>query len=118
MSWTLCTSGAAISKAGANANSSIVASGSILAVWSDEAEAKLNTDSRYDWVANYASVGANYKPILAKAVSDSVALNIIGYDPSGFTSRYEAQFMADMLVDDYNKCIALLSEKDVQEVMI
>ena len=72
MSWTLTTSGAAILKAGLNANSTITASGAALAKWCDEAEGLICAKTRIDWVANYSSIGANFKPIL-----DDVAASLI-----------------------------------------
>jgi len=118
MSWALTTSGAAISEAGAGANSTIIASSATLAKWSDEAEGELNTDTRYDWVANIGSVSANYKPILSQAISVAVGNKILKYDPSGYTSRYEAQFIADMNSDIYNKCVNTLTDMKNKEKMI
>ena len=64
MSWTLTTSGACISKAGANATISSAA----LLIWSNQAEATLSTITRKDWVADYANVTANFKQVLSDVV--------------------------------------------------
>lgn len=118
MSWTLCTSGAAIAKAGVNANSTIIASNATLAEWSDEAEGSINLISHKDWIANYAGIGANFKPILADCASDIIAKRIIAYDMSGYTSRAEAQTMLDVIEDNLVKNIAALKETKATDLMI
>lgn len=88
MAWTLCTSGSAISKAGADVNSDITASGSTLAAWSDEAESIICDIARVDVVTNYGSLISNGKKILDSIASDMIGQRIIGYDPDaiGITS--------------------------------
>ena len=61
MSWTLCTSGAAIRKAGSGADVFIIASGAALADWSNEAEAMASSIARSDVVSNFGSLTANVK---------------------------------------------------------
>ena len=117
MSWTLTTSGACIAKAGAGANSDVIASYATLAKFSDDAEATLNTLTRYDWIANYAGIGTNFKGVLSEAVSDIVAMRIVTYDMSGYRSRVEAQVLLDVLRDDFTRMLTDLKEKEVQEVM-
>lgn len=110
MSWTLCTSGAAIRKAGANANSTIVASGSAIQDWTDQAEGYIISFTRRDWVDSYSSVDAGVKHALADCCSDLVAKKIINYDMSGYTSRLEAQTMLDVLDDNANRILKELKD--------
>ena len=110
MSWTMCTSGAAIAKAGANANSDVKASGAVMDRWSDEAEATVNVLTRKDYVADYPS-SANVQGILADVTSSIIAGNIISYDMGGFTSRAEAETMLDFLRDSYTRGLSLLRDK-------
>jgi len=117
MSWTLSTSGAAIYKAGLNANSTATASGAMLAKFSDQAEGVLCAATRKDWVADYATVTANFKPILDDTVSNLIATEIINYDLSGFTSRAEAQTMLDVLRDNTNRNIDILKDDKNKEKM-
>jgi len=117
MAWTLSTSGACIIKAGTNANSAITASGAALSKWSDEAEGTLNALTRKDWVADYASIKANFKPALDDAVSDIIAIRIINYDMSGYTSRLEAQTMLDVIKDNLNRNLDALKDQKNQEKM-
>ena len=81
MAWTLHTSGGCIWTAGANANSTITASGSALAQWSNEAEAMCCNEARVDVVTNYSSLTAQGKAILASICDAYVAQKIIGYEP-------------------------------------
>jgi len=117
MSWTLCTSEAAVYKAGAGANSAVTASHLILAEWSDEVEASINMRTRKDWVAGYAGVGANFKAILADVSSDMIGMKIITYDMSGYTSRLEAQTMLDVARDNINTNIKFLDKDEYKEKM-
>lgn len=118
MAWTFCTSGAAISKAGANANSTIIASGAALERWSDEVEDTINGETRYDWTTNYASVGANFQQALGGVASAMIATNIMNYDMSGYTSRQEALTMLNVLDRTARLAMAWLKKKENQEKMI
>ena len=103
MTWTLCTSGAAITKAGVNVNSTIKASGAALLGWSDEAEAEACTTARSDVVTNYATLTAEGKKILQEFTSSLIAQKMIGYDMSGYTSRYEGETILDILENNIDK---------------
>lgn len=117
MSWTLCTSGAAIAKAGASASSTITGSGATLAEWSDEVEGTICTQTRYDWVTNYASVGAKFKPILADLASDMIATRIVAYDMSGFAQLAEAQTLLNVLENHLSRNLAALKREQIKEKM-
>lgn len=111
MTWTFCTSGAAVAKMGANANSTITASGAALANWCDEAEAIINMETMYDLVTNYSSLGANYQNILQNICTSIIAQKGIMYDMSGFTQKREAETMLDVLENDIRRGLNYL-EKD------
>ena len=113
MAWTLTTSGACLSKAGANATISSAA----LVIWSNQAESALSLITRKDWVADYSTITANFKQVLSDVVSDMVAMRIITYDMSGYTSRTEAETMLDVLRDNITRGIEVLREQKHQEVM-
>jgi len=116
MSWTLTTSGAAIIKAGANANSTIIASGAALEKWSDQAEGRIVTESRRDWVDSYSSVDSGVKEILSDVCSSLIAKQIISYDMSGFTSMREAETMLDVNDDVILRCMATLKDFKSNEI--
>lgn len=113
MAWTLCTSGSAIRKAGANANSTIVASGSALSDWSDEAEAYVCDITRVDVVTNFGSLTSNGKQILQTLCSSLIAQRIIGYDMSGYFSR-QAETMLDILENEIDRCERLVKDEKVK----
>jgi hypothetical protein len=117
MAWTLCTSGAAIAKAGSKANATIVASGATLAIWSAEAEAQICAATRFNWNSNYSTVGANFSGALATAATDIIAMKIISYDMGGYTSRLEAATLLDYLRDDYTRILEFLQDKKYQQAM-
>lgn len=110
MSWTLCTSGAAIAEAGLNANSTIVASGAALAEWSDQAEAAACDLGRYDIVTNFSSLTTNGIKIFQEYVVSYIAQKIIKYDMSGYTSRGEATLMLNLLEDTKAKAKNIIED--------
>jgi len=112
MAWTLCTSGAAVAKAGVNANSTIILSGAVLAEWSNECEGALNTITRKDWISAYSGLAANHKNILNDTCSDMIALKIVNYDMNGYTSRLEAQTILDVLRDNMVRNIEVIKDQN------
>jgi hypothetical protein len=110
MSFTLFTSGSCVRKAGLNANSTIVVSGSAIQDWSDQAEGYIVAVTRRDWVDSYTSVDTHIKEILRQVGSAIVSKEIISYDMSGFTSRAEAQTMLDVQDDTVQRGIAILKD--------
>ena len=101
MSWTLTTSGAAVANAGKNVNSTIAASGSALARWSDEAEGIIEHETRRKWVDNYSTLITPVKNALDSTASSLIAMRMIAYDPTGYISRE-----ADILLNVNDERIA------------
>lgn len=118
MSFTLCTSGAIVNKAGAKASTTATTSNAILSDFSDEAESYICMRSRFDWLKNYTSVKTNFKPVLADAVSSIAAMKVVNYDMSKFSTRLEAQTVLDVLRDNAEQILQDLEKKEIQEVMI
>jgi len=110
MSWTLCTSAAAIAKAGNFANATIVASGATLAKWSDEAEGELTCYTRYDIITNYSGLATYVKNAISTWCSSKIAQKIIAYDMSGFFSR-QAETLLDVLEHECDKVRDLLKDE-------
>lgn len=98
MSWTLCTSGSALKKAGVNANTNMTtyAEKTFCDQLSDEAESIACDIARYDLVTNYASLTANGKAVCAQFCEAVVAQNIIGYDVDSL-GRGTATLMMNVL---------------------
>lgn len=117
MSFTLTSSGAIIQKAGANASSTATSSGGLLKEYCDQAEGDICSKTRYDWVTNYASIGANFKKILDSAVSAKASVGIINYDMAGFTSRQEATTMMNVLWTEYTDALKILQETEIKRIM-
>lgn len=117
MSFILCTSGAIVVKAGKNVNSTASTSAAILEQCSNDAEGYINARTRYDWVANYASVGVNFKPVLADASSSLGAINLATYDPSGYTSRSEYEDIVNVLWDRAEGALKVLADEKLKTKM-
>lgn len=115
MAWSLCSSGAAIAKAGDGANATIVVDGSTLADWSDQKEAELGYLCRKDFVAGYSGYATNIKNMISSTTAIMIALEIINYDMSGYTNRNEVQTMLDVLDNNFQRNLKVLQDKGFQE---
>jgi len=111
MVWDLCTSGAAISKAGANASSVIVASGALLSNWSTEAEGRVSAECHTDATTFTGQILA----AAGDACSSLIAMNIISYDTTGYLSR-EADTLLNVNDDKYTKALNILRNKQNQRL--
>lgn len=81
-----------------------------------QGESVINSITRFNWSDWFAgSPNADVKGILSDFVSSFVALQAIIYDMSGFTSRYEAETMLDVLRDGMMRNISLLRDKKTKE---
>lgn len=113
MAWTFNTSGSAISKAGANANATIVASGSTLAFWSDEAESMICSEARFDLITNFATVTSSGKQILSMVATAYIAQKIIGYQPEAIGTT-ESTLRINLLENDIRRGLKQLNEDKVK----
>lgn len=115
MSWTLCTSAAAIIKAGNNvhsdmANGAIINGVTNIDLLSDQAEGRIEAETRRKWVANYATLTSGAQNILADVCSSLIAIKMIAYDMSGYTSRQEATTMLDVNSDIADNGLRILKD--------
>lgn len=109
MSWTLCTSGAAIVKAGANVNSTIIASGAVLADWSNEAENLAASIARSDVIGNFAGLTTNGKQVLQEFCSSYIAQKIIGYEPEAIGNS-NSTLRLNILENNINSAKSLIKD--------
>jgi hypothetical protein len=108
-----CTTAEVQRKTGANAS----ATANVEAYINDfvtQAESYINSASRYNWSDNYTSLNTDVKGVLKMAASSIAAIHVIQFDMSGYSSRYEAETMMDVLKTLANECIFLLREMKVQ----
>ena len=115
MAFTLCTSAAAVFKAGIGANSAI--SGATLTALSDEAEGTINAITRKNWVSDYSTVTTNFRGILADTASSMIAFDMISHDLNGFPSRADAETRLDVLRDKIVRNIEVLKDEKNKEIM-
>jgi len=108
MTWTLCTSASAVAKAGTHC-SAISGSAVTMAKWSDEAEGRIEAETRRSWVANYTGLPTGIKGILSDVCSSYVAMNIISNDPTGYITR-EADMLMNRNDDIINRGLAILKD--------
>lgn len=108
MTTTLCTSGAALHKAGLNVN---ISGAAFADEFVNQAEGVIMVNTRYDWVTNYNSLTSGAKLLLQQTASDLAAIYLINYSMSGYTSRMEASTMLDVLSDRAQISMGYLKDK-------
>lgn len=80
-----------------------------------QAESLINCVTRYNWSDAYSSLNADAKGLLSEVESNIVAIYLIMFDMSGYTSRVEAEDMINVLRDAALRGLALLRDKKVQD---
>jgi len=116
MSWTLTTSGACVAKAGlteAQVLTPETISGAILLQWSDEAEAIICDNSRYDVVTNFATLTANGVQILGNLASNLIGQKIATYLRANFSQR-EFETILDIIENDVRRGLSLTKEDNIK----
>ena len=114
---TLCIAANVLYKAGANA-SAVSITEAYTNVFILQAEAFVSVNTKYDLVANYASISTLGKELLRDVTSSIAAINVINYDMSGYTKAIEAQVMLDILCSSVTETINLLRDKDYKEFVL
>ena len=113
MSFTLCSSGAAIANAGANASSVAIASSALLELWSNNAEGRITAECHTDFVTNTPS-----ETLIQNALSDIcsslIAMDIVSYDLGSYPTMREAETILDKLDDRVNKGLFIIRKKEKQ----
>ena len=100
--------------AGANANttSKAIAATDVYVL---DVEAKINCLTRHNWSADWSAVsGSAVSGILTETGAALCAIKVIQYDMGGFTSRYEAETMLDVLRDTALTNMAILRNKNTE----
>lgn len=102
MAETMCTSGQAIARAGANANSTIIVDKTVMDAWSVEAERQIEAETGLSIVSNFTSYQLSGA---ASAACAAIWANcIIAYDTTGYLSR-EADTLLNVNDATYKACI-------------
>ena len=109
---TFVTSGAVMLKAGINAP---IVSEAEMNMVIQQAESTVAVTSRYDWSGAWANLNKGVRDILTDTGSNLAAMPLICKDMSGFTSRYEAETMLDVLRDGAARGIQLLRDTKQQD---
>ncbi len=110
---TLCSLSDAINKAGANASSEST-NESLVSDFVKQAEGHICAVSRYNWVKAYSEINEDVKYILNSVASCLAAIDIITYDPSGYTDIVEAETMINVYRESAARGLSLLRNKNVQ----
>jgi len=90
MAWTLCTSGAAIFKAGKNVNATAVDYSNQqteIDEWSEQAEGRIEAATGKSYVANVAGLNGLVSGAVANVCSSMIAMKMIAYTTTGYITR-------------------------------
>jgi len=78
-----------------------------------QVEATINNISRYDWSTNFALYKTLATGILTEVESNLVAIYLIQFNMSGYTTRIEAEDMINTLRDAALRGMSLLRDQEV-----
>ena len=115
--WLMCGSGSAIAKAGAQANSTITASGSTLSNWSVEAEASFNCIVRQSASTSFSSLTSEGKEVAQKYCSAYIAHAIVNYDIKGYVGG-EANQITNVLINQMSDVQKLIADDKVRKYLL
>lgn len=82
-----------------------------------QAESIINVMTRKNWSDAYAAINVDFKYILSDAEACWVAMWIINYNMSPYTSRSEAETMLNVLRDSFVRDIEILKDQAMQTFM-
>ena len=82
-----------------------------------QVESRINAIARENFSDSYAGLDADVKGILSEVESNLVAIYLIMYDMSGYTSRIEAEDMINVLRDAALQGLSLLKDRKRVEFM-
>ena len=116
MALTLTTEAEIIRRAGLGANSTITLSSALLISIGERAEKELISDTKREWITNFADINASVKGKISKAVASLSAKEIVLYDRSGYFNTLEQQTILDVLTDDYINAVKNLSALDANQI--
>ena len=115
MSFTLSTSQAAIRGAGEGETmSNISGSEAIIQGFSDAAESDFIADTRIDWLDKFSTLSTNAKNVIAGAVTDLIAMDIISHTIKGYSSTREAELLMDKLDSHYRKVVGNIKDQNTK----
>jgi hypothetical protein len=122
MTYSYVSSGACLTKAGANINTLFngILADSEIRTFTDRAEGYLNAATRYDWVAASNAINTsypNFKPAVAEVIASLTAIDMITYDMEA-VGKLEAQNRINVLFDRVEKTLQYLKEIKKPEVSI
>lgn len=115
MSFTLCTSGQIIVKAGKWASSTATASGQLIQQFCDEAEGEICAAGRYDFVTNYSALSTKAKDYIQGICAAMAAFAVVDYDTGSFPSIQMATSKLDVLDDKIQEGKKKLAERKTQD---
>lgn len=81
-----------------------------------QAESEINITTRFNWSDAYSALNVDVKGFLKEAASNLAAIYVINYDATAFPfGLSEAESRKATLLQNYQRCIAVLKDKTLTE---
>ena len=109
MAFTLCTSGAATIKAGANVSPTILANEEALNQLSNEAEGRIEAETRRKWVDNFSGLDTGIQNALSDVCSSLIAMELVNFNPTVYLTR-EADLILNVQDDRVRQGMKVLKD--------
>ena len=104
------TSDEILLKAGTGVNTTATTEARINALCK-QAESYINVITRNNYSDSYSTLNEDVKQILSEAESNLVAIYLISFDLSGFTTRVEAEDILNILKVRFNEIMKILQDQ-------
>ena len=118
MAFTLCASTAITAKAGAGVNPSAATSLALLSQFSNEAEAEIGLNSRYDWLGNASTLYANASGAISQVVSDIAGAKLVAWDMNGYLGLGYAEDLINFLQNNAAATLKKLNQDQNRDFAI
>ena len=117
MTWAFTTSQGIVARAGAGASSTASTSGALMQVFSEQAEALVNAQTRIDFHTKYATMDSNDRQIVNLTADSLAAMMLVNYDTTGYTSSRHAETVLDVLDQDSKRGLAIIKEQIAKQFL-
>lgn len=117
MTWAFTTSQGIVARAGAGASGTASTSGALMSLFSQQAEAFINSQTRVDFNSKYSDMDADDKHILNHTADAFAAMMLVNYDTTGYTSARHAETTLDVLDQDVKRGVAIIKEMVTKEFL-
>lgn len=82
------------------------------------AESSLNARARFDFTGEWANLKPTFRRVISEQVENVSATRIINFAIDSYTDRLIAKLMVDTLIEEYERVLEDLKDKQIQKDMV